>query len=105
MNAIVSILLLFFSLSANYHYVDEEYWKQIKEQCELKQGDYLVVIVSKLTNCSSCISASISDVNCIIKKHNRNNLKVLALVECKRDLELNLFKERYGWKHKIMRIK
>lgn len=99
------IPILFIMLSLNPQGVDEKCWNDIKEHCQLEKGQYLLVIVSNITNCSSCISSSINDVQCVLKNNKKNNLSILALVECSRDIELNIFKERYSWQHKMLRIR
>ncbi len=82
---------------------DTEYWNSIIEKTGLKKGEYLVINYYAFGDCDACIKQSRLFFNCIRTNHKDLKVKYLTLVFCTREIELNLFKEKFKWEYPILR--
>ncbi len=82
---------------------DNSLFSKLKETTDLKKGEYLAVIYQKNGTCFKCYEQPMRKIAEVIKSGKIGNPKILALVKCDRDIELNIFKKNHNWKYYMYR--
>ena len=97
-------LLLFFAMiSSEMLAIDTTYFDELKHITNLQEDEHLVVMYQTTAACVKChikpmhILDSLQNTG-VIKKY-----KLIALVACSRDIELEIFKKQYLWDDYILR--
>jgi hypothetical protein len=89
--AILAIAMLMFA--------NQTLFEQLKEKCELRDGEYLIVIFQAPGTCVKCFIEPMDLVESIRKNAPNINYKLLALVRVDREIELKVFKKENDWEH------
>jgi hypothetical protein len=98
----ISILfLIFFSL--NLYSTDEIYFGELKTKVNLQKDEQLVVLYQNIGNCTRCYILPMEQVSNLKNEGVIKKFKMLALVICDRDIELNIYKKQHNWKYYLFR--
>ncbi len=89
--------------SLNLYSFDEAYYNQLKSKVNLQKDEQLVVLFQNIGNCSRCYIVPIEQVHKLKYEGKINKFKLLALVICDRDVELNIYKKQHEWKYFMFR--
>jgi hypothetical protein len=99
--SIILIILLLFSL---YSYsADKTYYNKLKVVVKLKKDEQLVVIFQDIGSCSKCYIIPMEQLSKLRRDGTIKKFKLLALVFCDRDIELNIYKKQHNWKYFLYR--
>ncbi len=95
------VLLMLYSL--NLYSADETYYNQLKSKVNLQKDEQLVVLFQNIGNCSRCYIVPMEQVRKLKNEGKINKFRLLALVVCDRDIELNIYKKQHDWKYYMFR--
>ncbi len=96
-------ILLFMFYSLNLYSLDENYFNELKTKVNLQKDEQLVVLFQSIGNCSRCYVLPLDQVSKLKQEGKVTKCKLLALVICDRDLELNIYKKQHAWKYYLYR--
>ncbi len=87
----------------NLFSADEIYFNELKTKVNLQKDEQLVVLYQNIGNCSRCYVLPMEQVSKLKKAGKINKFKLVALVVCDRDIELNIYKKQHDWKYYMYR--
>ncbi len=93
--------MILFSLKL--YSLDETYYNQLRSKVNLQKEEQLVVLFQNIGNCSRCYILPMEQVTKLKREGTLNKFKLLALVVCDRDAELNVYKKQHDWKYYMFR--
>jgi hypothetical protein len=96
---ILSILIF---LTTTYLCADSNYFNQLKKSTNLKKGEQLVIVYQDIGSCIKCYLEPMQKIESLAKTGKIKNYKIIALVRCKRNIELNIFKNQFNWKNYLL---
>lgn len=80
-------------------YAESDYFNKLKNCTNLQNGEQLVVIYQDIGSCIKCYINPMQKIENLEKKGKIKNFRIIALVRCTREIELNIFKNQYDWKN------
>ncbi len=93
---ILFVMLSCFSITL---FADSTLFLKLKETTALKEGEKLAVIYQTNGSCIKCYMKPTDKIKKMQEKGKLGDVKILALVRCSRDIELQVFKKNHGWKN------
>jgi hypothetical protein len=100
---IKSIILMTFLLSTTILNASNVYFNKLKITANLRKDEQLVVIYQQIGNCIKCGLIPLEKVADLKKSGRIKKIKIIALVRCDRDIELNIFKKQSNWQYFMYR--
>jgi len=96
MVASIVLFLLFNSFDASY-------FESIKKTIKLNQDEYFVAVYLEPTTCGKCFLEPLDIVKRVQRESPNVKLRIIALIECDRDIEMNIFVKNINWEYGILR--
>jgi hypothetical protein len=84
-------------------FADSSLFPKLKRITDLKPDENLAVIYQTNGACIKCYMQPNNKIEEIKKEGKIDKIKIIALVRCSRDLELQIFKKNHGWEHFVAR--
>ena len=100
---IFMLIVVFIALPAISKDIDKAYFNKLKKEVNLQKDEQLVVIYQDIGSCVKCYLHPMQIVGNLKKKGKIKKFKLLALVKCDRDIELEIYKEQHKWKYYMYR--
>lgn len=99
------ILILFSIFAISYVFSKEfNYRNELIKVSETKPNEIMIGVFIFHTECQKCVLYMENDLECAIKQLKKNvDYRLIAIVTCDRDLELNQFIKNYNWKYPVYR--
>ncbi len=101
-NLLIVCLFIFYT-SYSQTRINIEYFAELKKLTNLEDTEQLIIIFQANGNCEKCYTIPMYEVKSIKENNPKQKFKLLALVQCDRDIEVNIFKKKYKWKHFLAR--
>lgn len=98
MGTLISFIAIMFLLSN-----DASYFDTIKKRIELKQDEFFIAVYLEPTTCGKCFLEPLDIINRVQKQLPNAKLRIIALIECDRDIEMNIFVKDIDWEYGILR--
>ncbi len=98
---ILVVLAIFVSNSA--FALDKAYFDDIKKSVDLQKDEDLVVMYQDIGACVKCYLRPLDIIKKLESEGVIKKYKLVALVKCDRDVELNIYKNMHEWKHYMYR--
>ncbi len=89
---IIFVLLVAFQRSENIN---------LPKKVGLKKGELLCVLYYKLGSCEKCFYNALFGED-LDKSETNPGIRLLAIVGCNRDRELEIFRKNFNWKHDVI---
>lgn len=93
---LLSILVVIFAVSLC---AESNYFNKLKNCTNLHNDEQLVIIYQNIGSCVKCYINPMQKIENLEKTGKIKNFKIIALVRCTREIELNIFKNQYDWKN------
>lgn len=74
---------------------------KIFNSIDFEKTSYTCIFFRNLSDCEKCISANSSLVECILSS-GKSSLQFITVVECTRESDLKIFKNRSTWKYEAV---
>jgi len=78
--------------------------QRIIDEVKLKYEEKVIIIYQNISGCLKCMATPMNIIYQSIKKSKNKKIKLIALVYCRRDIELTLFKRNYNWEDYLLRV-
>ncbi len=78
---------------------------ELKEETNLGENQILIVMFQEITACNKCYIIPNNILECVLKNTDSSAYEVIALVNCNRDIELNIFRKNKNWVFPLLRDK
>ncbi len=96
-------ILFFFLITLNLYSSNNTYFNTLKKNVDLKRNEQLIIIYQDIGSCVKCYLQPMDQIAKLAKDGKIKNFKLLALVRCDRDLELNIYKKQHNWTNYLYR--
>jgi hypothetical protein len=90
----IVVLMILSSLGAA---ANDKYFDKLKKLTNLQKNEHLVIIYQNLGNCIKCYIKPMEQIRDLVKEGKIKKYKLLAMVRCDRDIELNIYKKQADW--------
>jgi hypothetical protein len=97
------MILVILLLSTCGSIANEKYFDKLKSVTNLQKNEQLVIIYQDLGCCIKCYIKPMEQINNLVKEGKLKKYKLLAMVRCDRDIELNIYKKQVDWKDFLYR--
>ena len=98
-----TILILTFVLLSISVFGDTPLFPELKKTADLKKNEKLAVIYQTNGSCIKCYMQPTAQIAKMQEEGKIGKVKILALVRCSRDIELQVFKKNHEWNHYMYR--
>ena len=85
------IYLLLFSLVSNFV-------AELRKEKQIPNNQHIAIIYMEMVDCVKCYLEPLEMADYL----NKNNVKVIAAINCDREIELKVFKRDKGWKYDMI---
>lgn len=105
---VLSFMLLFvFSSVAIESKTKNSLFEYIVKQVSLDKDEYVLSVFLDVRDCVGCDINMVMASNCINEQISKLRLpvKIIAIVDCRRDKEIKLFKSKFNWQYFAIRNK
>lgn len=96
-------ILIFIIICSYLVFADTEIIKELKEKSHANQNDRFVIFYFEMVSCVKCYVEPIEIMKHLESNNKLKRYKIIAVVVCDRDIELNIFKKEQNWKHTLYR--
>lgn len=93
------VLIFFLNVSISSLPLKNPVLTKIQEIVEYKPNELIIAIFVNLGDCIRCLQLPISSFGCAFKKMDNitDSIKLIAIVNCKREIEIKRFRKLYHW--------
>jgi len=77
--------------------------EDIKKSVNLTNDEYLLIVYLEPSNCAKCYIEPLEIIKRLEKEQPNSKYKIIALIRCDRDIEMNVFKRQINWQYSMYR--
>lgn len=104
---LITLILLFYGKSySESGKVNKKYFQSITKSISLSEDENVMFVFIDIRDCVGCDASKMVVFDCLARIDEMGlRLKMVAVVKCRRDKELKLFKHKFNWKYFAIRDK
>ncbi len=78
------------------------YINNLRKAAKSKSGECLIIFYFEMSNCMKCYIEPNLIISHLEKEKKMKKHKIIGIVVCDRDLELNIFIKEHNWKYPVL---
>jgi hypothetical protein len=103
----VLVIILILIFIKYYQPINHDSWNDLLKYTKLNEDEYVIIVFYNFNDCDICFWKNEQIIKCIMNNIGKEyyRIKIIAAVQCSRDIELIVFQKKFHWKYLLIRDK